>query len=270
MDYYKFKEKPFSLTADPDFFFCSQRHTDAFANLKYGVDERKGILVLTGEIGTGKTTLCQTLISSLDKKTNFAYIFNPKFSHLQLLQVINKELGISATENTKFELVDALNSFLIRETSQGHNTVIILDESQNLTIKQLEAIRLLSNLETRKEKLVQIVLVGQPELNKVLKSPDIRQLNQRIAVRFHLEPLNEKEIADYIQHRLKVANKRKFKPPRVSFSNDAIHTIYSITKGSPREINLLCDRALLAGFASELRRIDHSIIETCAKEVFSV
>src|SRR3989344_5965287 len=172
--FYDLKENPFNVTSDPSFFFSSIRHSEAFSHLIFGIEQRKGILVITGEIGTGKTTLCRTLLNRLDQKTKTAFILNPNFSEVQLLQLIIRDLGIQTGSKNKAALVDALNQFLLEESSRGHNVVLIIDEAQNLKAKQLEQIRLLSNLETEKEKLLQIILVGQPELYDKLKLPALR------------------------------------------------------------------------------------------------
>jgi general secretion pathway protein A len=265
-DYYGLKENPFNITADPDFFFSSVHHAEAFSHLVFGIKQRKGILVITGEIGTGKTTLCRTLLNRLDAKTKTALILNPDFSELQLLQIIVKDLGISGNLRNKNELISALNEFLLKETAQGNNVVLIIDEAQNLGVKQLEQVRLLSNLETEKDKLLQIILVGQPELDEKLKLPQLRQLNQRVTVRFHILPLDEAELADYIAHRLTCAL-NGHQGGQVQFTPAAIEAIYRYSQGTPRMINIICDRALLAGFIAETRTIDETIIEKCAREI---
>ena len=269
--YYHLRENPFNITADPQFFFNSSRHTEAFSHLFYGIKQRKGIIVVTGEIGTGKTTLCRMLLDRLDDKTKTALVLNPNFSDIQLLQLILKDLGIQTTGKNKFALVDALNDFLLQETAQGHNIAIIIDEAQNLKPKQLEQIRLLSNLETQKDKLLQIILVGQPELLEKLKLPSLRQLNQRISVRYHMQPLQKDEVKQYIYHRLKVARLPNEPADNwVGFTDEAIDAIYQISAGLPRVINILCDRALLAGFVKETHRIDSNIINQCAEEIVVV
>lgn len=265
-NYYRLKESPFNVTTDPDFFFSSKCHTDAISNLIYGIENRKGILVITGEIGTGKTTLCRKLLRQSDKNVKFALILNPKFSELQLLQMIIHDLGIKTTEKTKFGLINALNEFLIAESIVGNNIVIVIDEAQNLSVTQLEQIRLLSNLETEKEKLLQIVLVGQPELYDKLQLPALRQLRQRVTVNFHLRPLEKEDIKHYIQHRMtKAIDQAGTK--LVNFTDSAVEKIFQFTQGTPRTINILCDRALLAGFIAETFSIDETIIENCAREV---
>lgn len=264
-DFYNLKEYPFNITCDPSFFFSSSRHNDAFAHLVYGIEERKGIIVITGEIGTGKTTLCRTLLQRLDSRTKTALILNPNFSELQFLQLIIKDLGIDVTpkHNNKFALVSVLNDFLIKKSSLGYNVVLIIDEAQNLKPSQLEHIRLLSNLETEKQKLLQIILVGQPELLDKLRLPSLRQLNQRIAVRYHILPLKKTETGQYILHRLNVAGANN----DLRFTPEAMEQIYTVSGGTPRLINVICDRALLAGYTQETLTIDDKIIQQCAQEV---
>ncbi len=261
-DFYKFKESPFSITSDPEFFFPSSRHEEAFSHLLYGIGTRKGIIVITGEIGTGKTTLCRALLNRLDKSVKTALILNPNFSDLQLLQMIINDLDIRYTKKTKLDLVGAISLFLIDESVKGNNVAVIIDECQNLNIRQLEQIRLLSNLETEKEKLLQIILVGQPELGEKLKNPALRQLTQRVTVRYHILPLQKSETEAYIRHRLKVAGADR----RLHFTPQAIEAIYAASQGTPRVINILCDRALLAGYTRETFTIDHSLIIESAKE----
>ena len=262
-EFYNLKEEPFNITSDPEFFFSSSRHTEAFNHLLYGIQHRKGIMVMTGEIGTGKTTLCRTLLNQMDRSTKTAFILNPDFSEVQLLQMILQDLGLTPPRNGKLKLITALNRFLLEEAVQGHNVVLIVDEAQHLNVTQLEQIRLLSNLETEKAKLLQIILVGQPELFDKLKLSSLRQLNQRISVRYHILPLEKSEVRDYIYHRLKVADATL----QLNFTKEAIDAIYVYSQGTPRLINILCDRALLAGFVAETFIIDEKIIHKCAREV---
>lgn len=266
-EFYHLRESPFNVTSDPDFFFSSAHHIEAFSHLFYGIEQRKGIIVITGEIGTGKTTLCRMLLNRLEKNVKTALILNPSFSAIQLLQIILKDLGIEGNFRNKFTLVNALNDFLLQETSQGNNVVIIIDEAQNLSVRQLEQIRLLSNLETQKEKLLQIVLIGQPELAEKLKLSSLRQLNQRITVRYHIMPLSKEELREYIHHRLKIAQDPGNSNGRIQFTDPAIELIYERSKGTPRMINILCDRALLAGFIAETYTIDDHIIQRSIQEV---
>lgn len=266
-DFYQLKENPFNVTADPDFFFSSKYHREAIGNLQYGIKGRKGIIVVTGEVGTGKTTLCRKLLRSADRKTKFALILNPNFSEEQLLRMIVRDLGIWTLEKNKFGLINVLNKFLLKQSNKGNNVVVVIDEAQNLSVEQLEQIRLLSNLETDKEKLLQLILMGQPELDDKLQLPELRQLRQRIAVYFKLSALDRHDIKSYITHRLTKTAADPEALHTVGFSDAAIDLIYDVTKGSPRAINILCDRALLAGFIAETFTIDESIILNCAKEV---
>ena len=267
LNHFQFKENPFHITADPEFFFSSQRHGEAFAHLEYGIQQRKGIIVVSGEIGTGKTTLCRTLLNRLHPSIKTALILNPNFSSLQLLKLIIQDLGIETKARNKFDLINALNQFLILESIQGNNVALIIDESQNLSTSQLEQIRLLSNLETEKEKLLQIVLIGQPELLQKLKKQSLRQLNQRVCVRYHMQPLEQHEIKAYILHRLNIARKDQNKPIHIEFEQDALDYIYDISKGTPRTINLICDRALLAAFTEETNQISRNHIIKSSREI---
>lgn len=261
--FYGLKENPFNVTSDPSFFFSSTYHAEAFSHLLYGIQQRKGIILITGEVGTGKTTLCRTLLNRLDQKTRTAFILYPNFSEVQLLQMVIKDFGIETRSSNKSAIINALNEFLLQETAQGHNVVLIIDESQNLKASQLEQIRLLSNLETEKEKLLQIILVGQPELCEKLKLPSLRQLNQRITIRNHIKPLEKNEIKGYVDHRLSVAGAQK----PILFTAEAIEEIYLYSSGTPRLINIICDRSLLAGFVAETFTIDYGIIKKCIEEI---
>lgn len=261
--FFGLKERPFNVTADPNFLFFSKKHREAFDHLIYGIKERKGFLEITGEIGTGKTTLCRALISQLDEKTKTAFILNSNLPEMQLLLAIVTDLGLSVKPKTKINLLAELNRFLIGELKAGSNVVLIIDEAQNLKAGQLEQIRLLSNLETDKEKLIQIVLVGQPELKEKLDSPELEQLRQRIAVRYHILPLDKTEIGDYTYHRLHVAGA----DGSIVFEPDATGEIYEYSSGVPRLINLVCDRALLLGFAMETKTITLDMIKRSVEEI---
>ena len=263
--FYGFKENAFNITSDPAFYFESACHKEAYAHLLYGIKHRKGILCMTGEVGTGKTILCRILLNKIDKEIKTAFILNPSFSQIQLLQLITKDLGIICRKTSKLDLITSLNQFLIDETSQGHNVAVIIDEAQNLNTLQLEQIRLLSNLETEKEKLLQIILVGQPELLDKLKKPALRQVNSRIGVRYHIQPLEKPEIKDYIDHRIQIAGG----PKELTFTQEAIESIFAFSNGTPRLINILSEHALLAGFVNETYTIDEEIIKKCAKEALA-
>ena len=269
-EFYHFKENPFNVTSDPVFFFLSSCHSQAFSHLTYGIEHRKGILLITGEVGTGKTTLCRTLLDKYRNHKEYnvktALILNPSFLDQQLLQLILRDFGILGDFKNKFDLVNALNKFLLEETGKGNNIVLIIDEAQNLGVEELEQIRLLSNLETEKEKLLQIILIGQPELCEKLELASLRQLNQRITVRYHLLPLKREEIEKYINHRLRIASS-KGSDNSVRFTNKAIDAIYESCEGTPRMVNIICERALLAGYTLETFIIDTKIINRCIKEV---
>ncbi|MBP7217177.1 MAG: AAA family ATPase [Candidatus Omnitrophica bacterium] len=261
--FYGLKERPFNVTSDPAFFFSSRRHTEALSHLLYGVSQRKGIIVMTGEIGTGKTTLCRFFLDQLGDKVKTAFILNPYFSELELLDAIMKDFGIMVKGRKKLSFVWEFNKFLLQEAGAGNNVVLIIDEAQNLKPRQLEQVRLLSNLETEKDKLLQIVLVGQPELNKRLNLYELRQLQQRIMVRYHITPLDKNEVVDYIKHRLAlVADHRA-----IQFSDEAFEEIYLFSQGTPRLINIICDRCLLAGFVKEARLIDYDIVKKSVGEL---
>ena len=261
--FFGLKEKPFNVTADPSFLFLSHRHKEAFSHLIYGIKERKGFLEITGEIGTGKTTLCKALLNSLDKDTKTALILNPDLSKFQLIKTILHELEIDIEKKSGNSLLGKLNQFLIEQLLKGNNVVLIVDEAQNLKPSLLEQIRLLSNLETEKEKLLQIILVGQPELREKLRSPKLRQLRQRISVRYHIFPLDKDEIDKYIRHRLSVAGAVN----SVKFSKEAFEEIYRYSQGIPRLINIVCDKALLAAYVCGSKSINHEIIKKCVEEL---
>lgn len=261
-EFFGLKEKPFNITSDPNFLFMSRVHREAFAHLLYGIKERKGFLEITGEIGAGKTTLCRALLSKLDKNTKSAFIFNSTLPELQLLQAILEDYGIVVHRRNKVSLLKQLNHFLIEELTRGNNVILIIDEAQNLKTSILEEIRMLSNLETDKEKLFQIVLVGQPELKNKLASPALKQLRQRISVRFHITPLDKSEVADYIYHRLTVAGSTGL----ITFDQAAIEKIYEHSGGIPRIINTLCDKALLTAYVMETKHVTLDLIERSIHE----
>lgn len=262
-DFYRLKENPFSVTSDPHFLYLSKRHREAFSLLTYGIKERKGFIEITGEIGTGKTTLCRALLNELNAKTKTAFILNPRLPELQFIRAVIEDFGISAKRNTKIDMIRALNEFLVEQLGYGHNVVLIIDEAQNLKNNILEEVRLLSNLETEKEKLFQIVLVGQPQLKKKLASAELAQLKQRITIRYHILPLDREEINSYIQHRLLIAGSGG----EIKFSEDAINEIYAYSKGVPRLINIVCDRAMLLGYVKEIWTFGGELIKRTVAEI---
>jgi len=257
LSFYGLREAPFRPTPDPKFLYQSARHADALAQLVYGVRERKGFILLTGEIGTGKTTLLRALFDQLDETTPVAYVPNTTVGIDGVLEYAFLEWGLpSAKAMSHAQRLSALNRFLIERHRAGVTPVLVIDEAQNLSISTLEAVRLLSNFETTKQKLMQILLVGQPELRAKVLAPELRQLKQRIALRCHLRPLSPEETRLYIEHRLRVAGARD-----MPFSEPAIGKIVRYSGGTPRLINTVCDHALLAAFAENKRRIDVDDVE---------
>jgi len=259
--FYGLKESPFRMTPDSKFFYPSSKHTEALSSLLYTIQQRKGFVVITGEIGSGKTTVCQTLIRKLDLNTKVARIFNTHLTSRELLIAILEDLEIPYKMGTKGRLLSQLYDHLIREAFNGVNIVILIDEAQNLTPKVLEEVRMLSNFETEKEKLIQIVLVGQPELKEKLRMPKLEQLRQRVVLHYHMTPLNVKETKEYVQHRLTVAGGK----PDI-FQDDALDRIYAFSKGLPRLINLICDSALLSGFLYNWKTISREKLDEVIAE----
>ncbi|KPK42761.1 MAG: ATPase [Omnitrophica WOR_2 bacterium SM23_29] len=262
-NFFGLREKPFNVTADPNFLFFSKKHREAFDHLIYGIRERKGFLEITGEIGTGKTTLCRVFLNQLDEKIKSAFILNSNLPDVQLLSAIATDFNINIRPKTKINILTELNRFLIDQLRLGYNAVLIIDEAQNLKASQLEQIRLLSNLETDKEKLIQIILVGQPELKAKLNSPDLEQLRQRIAIRYHIQPLDEEEVDDYIYHRLHIAGS----DGNIRFEPDAVTEIYNYSNGVPRLINIACDKAMLLGFVLETKTISADMVKRSIEEI---
>jgi general secretion pathway protein A len=259
-EYYGFTEKPFSLTPDPKYLFKSASHANAFELLQYAVRRREGFVVITGDIGTGKTTLCRALLEQIDRKTFTALVLNPFLAEEDLLRLVLQEFGVVSRDEikrgrlarvSKAELIETLNEFLLSLQSLGAQALLIVDEAQNLPLQVLEQIRILSNLETAKEKLLQIVLVGQSNLKDLLRRPELRQLDQRVSIRYDLKPLTAEETSAYVQHRLSVAGGGAV----VTFAPKALARVHRYTGGIPRLINLLCDRALLSGYSAHTNRI---------------
>jgi len=264
-NFFSFSEKPFKLVPNPAYLFLSKSHEEAMAHLNYALAQGDGFVEITGEVGTGKTTLCRAFLENLDKNTVAAYIFNPRLGPKQLIKTINDELGIKYdTDNTK-DLIDKLNAFLMRQKAERKKVILLIDEAQNLSRNILEQLRLLSNLETSKEKLLQIILVGQPELSDILDSHELRQLGQRITLRYHLTPLNFKETVEYIKYRINIAARR----PGIKFDRSAFRQIYKYSGGIPRVINIACDRALLTAFGLNQHKITGSIARESINELKS-
>jgi general secretion pathway protein A len=259
-------EKPFAITPDPRYLYLSVRHADALAHLVYGINEAGGFIQLTGEVGTGKTTIIRSLLARAPKDAEIALILNPRLTAGEFLLALCEELGLGTDErasgNTK-ELVDLLNRYLLRAHAQGRRVVLIVDEAQNLAPEVLEYIRLLTNLETETQKLLQIILIGQPELRKLLARDDLRQLAQRITGRYHLDPLTREETTAYVRHRMRVAGATVD-----VFTRGALREIYNVSRGIPRVINIICDRALLGAYTQDLHQVPAALVRRAGAEVF--
>jgi general secretion pathway protein A len=264
-NFFGFKERPFQLVPNPAYLFLSRSHEEAIAHLNYALSHGDGFVEITGEVGTGKTTLCRAFLEDLDKDSEVAYIFNPQLNQLELLKTINDEFGIdSQADNTK-DLIDTLNGFLMGKKSRKKTVILLIDEAQNLNKEVLEQLRLLSNLETNTGKLLQIILVGQPELQNMLDSYQLRQLRQRITLRWFLTPLSRKETQAYIRHRVSIAAKKT----EDKFTPSAYDLIYKYSGGIPRLINIACDRALLTAFGDNRRKVTGSIARDAIRELKS-
>ena len=261
--FFGLKERPFQLVPNPAYLYLSRSHQEALAHLRYAIQHGDGFVEIIGEVGTGKTTLCRVFLESLHARVKAAYIFNPKLDAVQLLKAINDEFVISSAADTTKELIDQLNQYLIDKKAAGDKVVIVIDEAQNLSKDVLEQLRLLSNLETTRSKLLQIILVGQPELRKILNSHALRQLNQRITLRCSLAPLTLAESQQYIFHRIHIAASN----PLISFTPNALKKIWRYSRGIPRRINIVCDRALLTAFTSDRHKIDGQIAGSAIKEL---
>ena len=269
-EYYGFTEKPFSLTPDPKFLYKSESHANAFDLLQYAVRRREGFVVVTGDIGTGKTTLCRALLEQIDRNTFTALVLNPFLSEDDLLKLILQDFGVVSREDvkrgrlanvSKQELIEAIYDFLLSLLPLRAGAVLIIDEAQNLPMPVLEQIRILSNLETDKDKLLQVILVGQLNLSPLLKAPQMRQLDQRVSIRYQLRPLNRDEVAAYVSHRLTVAGGSA----AVTFQPKALDMVHSRTQGIPRLINLISDRSLLAAFSSRTNRVTEEMVHQAAE-----
>ncbi len=262
-DFYGLKERPFALLPDPRYLFLSESHREALAHLLYGIEAGEGFIQVVGQVGTGKTTLCRTLLGRIGSDVEIAYIFNPSPSAEELLAAINREFGLPTTARSRVELIEQLNRFLLEKRAQDRRVLLVIDEAQNLEPGVLEQIRLLSNLETEREKLVQIALIGQPELEENLARADLRQLRQRITVRWTLSPFSSREVGEYLKHRLQVAGR-----DRVDlFTRGAVGALYRASRGIPRVINAIADRALLAGYTRGKPRIDAATVRLASREL---
>ncbi len=263
LEFYGLSQAPFDITPNPRFLFHSSKHHEAFNHLLYGIRERKGFVQLTGEVGAGKTTLCRALLEQLDARFSTALILNPVLSADELMKAIATEFGLNVRGRDRLETVSAIGEFLLKQIEHGRETVLIIDEAQNLTEDLLEQVRLLSNIETDDRKLLQIILMGQPELRDRLNSPRLKQLRQRITVRFHLAPLTRGEVAQYIRHRLQISGAKD----TPVFTRPAVWRIYHYSGGIPRLINAVCDKALLAGFVRRSDRITYALAGRAIREL---
>ena len=263
LDYYGLTEPPFSITPNPRFLFYSTKHREVLNHMLYGIRERKGFVQITGEVGAGKSTLCRALLSQLGNNYSTALILNPILDADQLIRAIAVEFGLDVRGLDRLETLEEINLFLLRQIEEGREAVLIIDEAQNLTNELLEQVRLLSNLETDDRKLLQIVLMGQPELRDRLNNPALRQLRQRITVRFHLNPLKRGELEQYVQHRLTISGGKG--EPQFTFA--ALWRVFCYSKGVPRLVNAVCDKCLLAGFVEQRGRIDYGLVGRAIREL---
>ncbi len=266
-DYFRLREEPFNITPDPRYLYLTDQHREAMDHLMYGIQQRKGFTCLTGEVGAGKTTLCRALLHRLGEDYHTALILNPMLTETQLLRAIVEEFGIRTKRKDRLGYLRLLNEFLLRINSVGQDAVLIIDEAQDMTVSALEMVRLLSNLETERQKLLQIVLVGQPELRTTLNNPALRQLAQRITVRYHLKNMTADDTAEYIRHRLQVAGQDDRDSACVRFDYAAVKEIYRYSQGTPRLVNAIGDKALLAGYVYRTTTIDRRIVLTALNEL---
>ena len=263
LDHYGLTESPFDITPNPRFLFYSAKHREAFNHLLYGIRERKGFVQLTGEVGAGKTTLCRALLEQLDDHYATALILNPVMSAGELVKAVAIEFGLPVNGLDRLDTLSVINQFLLQQVERGKDTVLIIDEAQDLTDDLLEQVRLLSNLETDNRKLLQIVLLGQPELRARLNNPRLRQLRQRITVRYHLQPLSRSEVDQYVRHRLHCSGANG----TPCFTRPALWRVYRYSQGIPRLVNAVCDKALLAGFVHQREQIDFRLVGQAIREL---
>jgi len=263
--FYRLTRNPFEISPDPYFFYPTPRHNEALANLNYGVQRRKGFVVVTGEVGTGKTLLVRCLLEALNRnQISFAYVFNPRLSVLDFLRYMLTDLRLPMTGKTKSEMLAHLNNYLIARFRRGSTAALIVDEAQLLSWELLEEIRLLTNLETSQQKLLQIVLVGQPELDQKLDSPHLRQLKQRVGLRCRLEPLSLEELRGYIHRRLELAGANSH--GATIFADGAIESVHRFSRGIPRLINTLCENSLVSGYARQSSQVTPEIVQEVATD----
>jgi general secretion pathway protein A len=263
LEFYGLKQAPFDITPNPRFLFHSGKHREALNHLLYGIRERKGFVQLTGEVGAGKTTLCRALLEQLNGEFSTALILNPVLTANELMKAIAIEFGLEVKNLDRLDTIAAISNFLLKQIAEGRESVLIIDEAQNLTEDLLEQVRLLSNIETDDRKLLQIILLGQPELRDRLNDPRLRQLRQRITVRYHLAPLKRFEVNQYIQHRLEISGAHG----APYFSQPALWRIYRYSGGVPRLVNAICDKALLAGFVERSDRINYRMVGRAIREL---
>jgi general secretion pathway protein A len=263
LEYYGLTEPPFDITPNPRFLFYSPKHREAFNHLLYGIRERKGFVQMTGEVGAGKTTLCRAVLEQLDDRYATALILNPVMSANELVKAIALEFGLKVKGLDRLDTLAVINEFLLKQVERGKEAVLIIDEAQDLTDELLEQVRLLSNLETDNRKLVQIILFGQPELRGRLNNPRLRQLRQRITVRYHLPPLQRQEVVEYVRHRLHVSGGNG----TPYFTGPALWRVHHYSQGIPRLVNAVCDKALLAGYVRQSKRIDFRMVGQAVREL---
>lgn len=263
LDFYGLKEPPFNITPDPRFLYFSARHREAYDHLLYGIEHRKGFIALTGEVGSGKTTVCRAVLAALPKEVRTALVLNPSLTETQLLRAILHDFGLAPKGRDRLAYIEQLNAFLLEQTRQGFNVALFIDEAQDLQPDVMEQIRLLSNLETDQHKLMQIVLAGQPELQARLARPEFRQLRQRIMISCHLLPLSEEETGLYIQHRLAVAGAAD----GAGFAPEAVRRVHRYAGGIPRITNTVCDRAMLAGYIAGTLQVGGREVKRALEEL---
>ncbi len=261
--FFSLDRKPFELLPNPDFLYLSRSHKKALTFLDYGIREKAGFILLTGEVGSGKTTLVRNMVRQVRTRAPLSIVFNTRVDSEQLISLINDDFGLETAGKDKVALVRDLNGFLISEFRKGQQPILIIDEAQNLTAEHLEEVRLLSNLETEKAKLLQIILVGQPELRNMLARPELRQLRQRISISCHLSPLSLQETESYVLHRLEIAGNRE----AIGFSEDTLAAVHAFSRGIPRLTNIVCDYLLLAAFADDTREISPELVSEVLEDI---